>query len=261
MQPLTLTTAEITSWLGSFFWPLVRVMAMFSIVPVFGIKQLPVPLKITLAFLLTLAILPFQQNIPSVTPWSASGLTITVQQILIGVAMGLSLQLVFTAMQLAGANIAMSMGLGFAMASDPLNGVAVPVISQFLSITATLLFISMDGHLAIIDMLAKSFQYLPVSTIGIGPEGIWHLLQWASVIFSGAIAVAIPAIIALLAVNLTMGIMTRAAPQLNIFSIGFPITLMAGFLLLYLMIPNIVPVFERMVDAAFSEITRILQGQ
>ena len=261
MQPLTLTTAEITSWLGSFFWPLVRVMAMFSIVPVFGIKQLPVPLKITLAFLLTLAILPFQQNIPSVTPWSASGLTITVQQILIGVAMGLSLQLVFTAMQLAGANIAMSMGLGFAMASDPLNGVAVPVISQFLSITATLLFISMDGHLAIIDMLAKSFQYLPVSTIGIGPEGVWHLLQWASVIFSGAIAVAIPAIIALLAVNLTMGIMTRAAPQLNIFSIGFPITLMAGFLLLYLMIPNIVPVFERMVDTAFSEITRILQGQ
>lgn len=261
MQPLTLTTAEITGWLGSFFWPLIRVMAMISVAPIFGGKQVPRQLKIAIAFVLTLAVLPFQQSIPLITPWSATGLTITAQQVLIGLAMGLMLQLVFTAVQLAGATIAMSMGLGFAMAADPQNGVAVPVISQFLTITVTLLFVSMDGHLAIVDMLAQSFQYLPVSTTGLGPEGIWHLLKWASIVFSGAIAIAIPAIIALLAVNLTMGVMTQAAPQLNIFSIGFPITLMSGFLLLLFILPNIVPVFEHMIDTAFVQITLVLQGR
>lgn len=260
MQPLILSSAEITAWVGSFFWPLIRVAAMFSIAPVIGGKQVPRRIRIAMALLITLAMMPLQQDIPAIDPWSAAGVYITAQQILIGLIMGFILMLVFTAVTLAGENIAMSMGLGFALASDPVNGVQVPVVSQFLSITASLLFVALDGHLALINMMATSFEILPIATAGINPAALWTLLQWAGIMFSAAASIALPAVISLLTVNLVMGIMTRAAPQLNIFSIGFPMTLMAGYIVLLYSMPAFLPVFSSVLENAFETITVILTG-
>jgi flagellar biosynthetic protein FliR len=260
MQPLILSSAEITAWIGSFLWPLIRVASMFSIAPVIGGKQIPRRIRIVAALLITLAIVPMQQDVPIIDPWSAEGVYVTAQQILIGLIMGFILMLVFAAVTLAGENIAMSMGLGFAMASDPINGVQVPVVSQFLVITASLLFLSMDGHLSIISMMATSFELLPIGTDGVSTAALWTLLQWAKIMFNAAASIALPAIMSLLTVNLVMGVMTRAAPQLNIFSVGFPMTMMAGYLILLFSLPTLLSVFDSLLKDAFETLTIILAG-
>jgi len=260
MQPLILSSAEITAWIGSFLWPLIRVASMFSIAPVIGGKQIPRRIRIVAALLITLAIVPMQQDVPIIDPWSAERVYVTAQQILIGLIMGFILMLVFAAVTLAGENIAMSMGLGFAMASDPINGVQVPVVSQFLVITASLLFLSMDGHLSIISMMATSFELLPIGTDGVSTAALWTLLQWAKIMFNAAASIALPAIMSLLTVNLVMGVMTRAAPQLNIFSVGFPMTMMAGYLILLFSLPTLLSVFDSLLKDAFETLTIILAG-
>ena len=260
MQPLILSSAEITAWVGSFFWPLTRVASMFSIAPVIGGKQIPRRIRIVAALLITLAILPMQQDVPIIDPWSAEGVYVTAQQILIGLIMGFILMLVFAAVTLAGENIAMSMGLGFAMASDPINGVQVPVVSQLMMITASLLFLSMDGHLSLISMMATSFEILPIGTDGVSTVALWTLLQWAKIMFNAAASIALPAVMSLLTVNLVMGVMTRAAPQLNIFSVGFPMTMMAGYIILLFSLPTLLGVFDSMLKDAFETLTVILSG-
>ncbi len=258
MQPLVLSTADITAWLGKFFWPLVRVSSMLAITPVIGGRNIPAPVKVVLAVLLTIAVMPASQEVPAVTPWSAPGVYITAQQILIGLSMGFILLLVFAAVNIAGHSIAMSMGLGFSLISDPNNGVQVPIVSQFLAITASLLFLSLNGHLALISTVAASFEYLPVAGAGITTKGIWHILQWAAIMFSGALSIALPAIVAVLISNLVMGVMTRSAPQLNIFSIGFPMTMMVGFVALVLTIPNLLPVFDALLNTSLERIDSLL---
>ncbi len=260
MQPLILSSAEITAWIGSFLWPLIRVASMFSIAPVIGGKQIPRRIRIVAALLITLAILPMQQEVPIIDPWSAEGVYVTAQQILIGLIMGFILMLVFAAVTLAGENIAMSMGLGFAMASDPINGAQVPVVGQFLVITASLLFLSMDGHLSLISMMAASFEILPIGTDGVSTAALWTLLQWAKIMFNAAASIALPAIMSLLTVNLVMGVMTRAAPQLNIFSVGFPMTMMAGYIILLFSLPTLLTVFDSLLKDAFETLTIILSG-
>lgn len=260
MEPLTYTTAEITAWIGGFYWPLVRVAGLMSIAPIIGGKQVPMRIRVGLAVLVTFVILPFTGTTPAVEPLSADGVLITGQQFLIGVAMGFMLQLIFNAVALAGENIAMTMGLGFAVMSDPQNGIQVPVVGQFFMIMATLLFLALNGHHAALQMVADSFHYLPVATIGMGSEVLWQLLEWAGVLFRGAVSIALPAVTALLTVNLVMGVMTRAAPQLNIFSVGFPVTMTVGFVVILVSLPVFMPIFERLMSDTFGTIATLFTG-
>ena len=257
---MNFTTAEITAWIGSFYWPLVRVAGLMSIAPIIGGKQVPVRIRVGLAVLVTLIILPFTGNAPAIEPLSADGVLITAQQFLIGVAMGFMLQLIFNAIALAGENIAMTMGLGFAVMSDPQNGVQVPVVGQFFMIMATLLFLALNGHHAALQMMANSFDYLPIAPIGLGSDGLWQLLAWAGVLFQGAVMIALPAVAALLTVNLVMGVMTRAAPQLNIFSVGFPVTMTVGFVVILVALPGFLPIFENLLADTFTAISALFTG-
>jgi flagellar biosynthetic protein FliR len=183
---------------------------------------------------------------------SLSGLFISVQQILIGFAMGFTLQLVFGALMIAGEAIAMSMGLGFASMIDPNNGVSVPVIAQLLVIIGTLLFLALGGHLLLIQLVVNSFQSLPISPTGLERESFWAIVNWGSQMFIGAIWVAIPALVSMLVVTLALGVMTRAAPQLNIFSVGFPVTMFLGFIIIMLILPGILPRFNKMMLEAMQ---------
>ncbi len=166
--------------------------------------------------------------------------------------MGFTIQLVFGALMIAGESIAMAMGLGFASMIDPTNGVNVPVMSQLFLIMTTLLFLSIGGHLTLIQLVVNSFQSLPIGGGGVGRDSFFSLVSWGSQMFVGALWVAIPALISLLVITLSMGVMTRAAPQLNIFSVGFPVTMFMGFIVVILVLPGFVPRINQMLLQAMQ---------
>ena len=253
MSAIQISVAQITELVGVVMWPLFRIAALFSIVPVLGGSEVPIRARVGLAFLVTLLIVPTLGPTPEIDPLTSSGIFITLQQMVIGFAMGLMVLLVFNAVSLAGENIAITMGLGFALLNDPQNGVQVPTVSQFYVVFATLLFLAMGGHFAVLNLVASSFVSIPIGA-SLGTDSIWHLLSWAAIVFKGALAIALPALTAMLAVNMVMGVITRAAPQMNLFSIGFPITMTVGFMAIYLTLPTVKHEFELLWNDAVASI-------
>ena len=252
------TFAEITGWLGAFAWPWLRISAMLIAAPIFSSAQIPVRLHILVGIGLTVAIMPIVGPAPAVEPLSVAALLIAVQQVLIGLIIGLLLGLAFAAVIIAGESFSLSMGLGFATMVDP-QGASVPVISQFLQVMATLLFLAVGGHLMLIELVAESFRAMPVGVEGVSGEQFWLLVSWGSLMFAGAVLIALPAIVILLITNLALGVMTRAAPQMNIFSVGFPVTMMLGFLvLLILIMPALAPRMNALWAQAFATARTIL---
>ncbi len=257
MTGFVVSVDQINSMVGMILWPLFRIAAVFSILPVLGGAEVPARIRIGLALIITMLVLPNVGSMPEVDPLSLGGMLITAQQIIIGIAIGLCILLVFNAVTLAGENIAITMGLGFAMLNDPQNGVQVPTVSKFYLIFATLLFLAFNGHYAVLELVSASFKLLPVGS-ELSPESIWQLLTWASVIFRGALAIALPALTAMLTVNLIMGVMTRSAPQLNLFSIGFPITMTVGFITILLTLSTVSQEFGLQLDEAFRVLKTII---
>ena len=244
---LTVTSAQLMAWLTAFIWPLFRIAALIASAPVFGNPGFPRSAKMGLIVAITLVVSPVLGPMPDVDPGSAAGFLILAQQVVIGLAMGLAMRVVFVAVEMAGSMIGLQMGLGFATFFDPINSAQVPVIAQFLGILFSLVFLALNGHLLMIEALVESFQVFPIAAQPMSPLGFKTLVDWGSEIFRAGLLLALPVIAALLIANLSIGIMTRAAPQLNIFAVGFPITLAAGFLMLFVTLPYMVPIFERMM--------------
>ncbi|MBT8145038.1 MAG: flagellar biosynthetic protein FliR, partial [Gammaproteobacteria bacterium] len=209
---------------------------------------------------LTVVIAPL---VPAATiddPVSAQGLLISMQQFLIGLVIGAVLQMVFDAMVVAGQTAAMSMGLGFAFMIDSQRGVSVPVLSQFFLVLTTLIFLAIDGHLALIMLLTESFNSLPVGEAGVLRDGLWGAAMWGSKLFAGAMLVALPAVAALLVVNFSFGVMSRAAPTLNLFAVGFPVTLTLGFVILLWSLPTLQQAVVGMTSEAFAFLSGWMAG-
>jgi len=232
---------------------------MFYAAPMLGSRSLPVQVRVLLALLLAWVIYPSLEPMPSINAFSFVGILITIEQVLLGAAMGFLLQLVFAAMVVAGQTTATTMGLGFASTIDPQNGVQVPVLSQYFLILSTLMFFSLNGHLVLIETLVESFIRWPVSAHGFSDGFFWQIVSWIKFSFEGAMLIALPAISAVLLVNIAFGVMTRAAPQLNIFAVGFPITISTGFLVLMLTLPAFLPRFESLLEAGFLQMLTILE--
>ena len=260
MNPMTLTTAELTSFVGALLWPLMRIGAMVGVAPVFSSAMVPVRIRMVLTLAVTLVLFPILPPMPAVEPLSAQGLLVSVQQVVIGLAMGFALRLVFSAMTMAGQTVATSMGLGFASTVDPQNGVQVPVVSQLYVILSTLLFLVLNGHLVLIELIAGSFSTLPVAVDGLTRQGLWHLLSWGSEMFAGAMLVALPIVSSILLLNISFGVITRAAPQLNIFAVGFPLTILMGFIVVWLTLPGVAAQFERLVEAGLELVRQLVVG-
>jgi len=211
-----------------------------------------------LALILTLVILPSLEPMPLVDPLSLDGVLITFQQFMIGVAMGFFVVMAFNAVTMAGEAIAITMGLGFALMNDPQNGAQVPMLSQFYLVLAMLLFLALDGHHAVLMLLNSNFVLLPVGA-PLSADALWILLRWGGTMFFGSLAIALPALAAMLTVNIIMGIITRAAPQLNIFSVGFPITMTVGFFAIMLTLTTFQISFESLINMAHAAIVQFLQ--
>lgn len=255
---ILLNTEQILGWVTAFFWPFVRISAMMMAAPVFGAQLMPVRIRIFLAFAVSMVAVPMLPAIPAVDPISYTGIMILLQQVLIGVAMGFVLHMIFQTLVIAGEAIANGMGLGFARMMDPANGVQVPVISQFLIIMATLLFVILNGHLLLLELVVESFRILPVAEYGITAGDARTIANWGSQMFAGAVLVAIPAVTALLVVNIAMGVITRAAPQLNIFAVGFPLMILLGFFFLAATTPAMLNRFTHMMMDSFELIRTFL---
>lgn len=244
---ISFTSAQLDAWLAILVFPLTRILAMIASSPILGNKQVPARVKIGLSVLLAILIAPTVGEMPQVSIGSAHGLLIVVQQIIIGVAMGITMRLIFTAVEMAGELAGLQMGLGFASFYDPINASHNPIISQWMGVIATLAFLALNGHLYMISTLAKSFQTLPIG--GMMPDKeLYGVVSWGGSIFAYALQISLPILAALLITNIALGILTRAAPQLNLFAVGFPITLAIGFFVLILSTPYFVPIMDRITQ-------------
>ena len=258
---ISITSAQLDAWLAALLFPLARILAMISSSPVLGNKQVPVRVKIGLSMLLTLIIAPTLSDLPQVAVGSPQGLLILVQQIIIGVAMGFTIRLIFTAVEMAGELAGLQMGLGFASFYDPINATHTPIIAQWLGIVAALAFLALNGHLYMLAGLAESFQTLPIGNM-ISSKGLYGVASWGGSIFAYALQLSLPLLAALLITNLALGILTRAAPQLNLFAVGFPITLAIGLLVLSFSLPYFAPLLDRLVQEGMGTMLNLTkQGQ
>lgn len=242
---LSVTSAQLSAWLAAFLWPLMRILGVITAAPLLGNQKLPARARIGLAVLLTLLIAPTLPAPPAVEPGSMPGLAILVQQLVIGVATGFAMRLVFTAVEMAGELVGLQMGFGFAQFYDPQSAAHVPVLGQFLGLVAALAFLAINGHLLLISAIAESFRVMPIAAEPF-PPGLGKLAaEWGGKILYAAVLLSLPMIAALLITNLALGILTRAAPQLNMFVVGFPVTLAVGMGVLAWSLPYFLPLFER----------------
>ena len=254
---LSVTTGQIEAWVAMYLWPFVRVGACLMVAPVFGTSFVPARSRLILAAALTLLVAPLLPA-TNVAVLSATGFGIVAQQMLIGVAMGFVVQIVFDALAMAGQLLANSMGLSFAFNVDPLRGASTPVLGQFYSIIVTLTFLALNGHLALLEVLVDGFRSLPVGIDGLGTDGIWQVTLWGGQIFRGALLVSLPGVTALLVVNLAFGVVSRAAPSLNLFAIGFPVTLVCGLVIVMFGLPSVQQSFIGLMREAFMLMGHLL---
>lgn len=234
---ITLTSGEMNTWIAALLWPLTRILALIASSPLFGNKSVPGRVKIALGIMLALIMAPAIPAAPAVDPLSWSGLLILIQEMLIGLAMGFSIRIIFAAVEMAGEVASLTMGLGFASFFDPLTQGRSSAVSQFLALVATMAFLAVNGHLVLLEALAESFFTLPISATPISAGAPYEMARWGAKIFSAGLQLSLPIVAALLICNIALGILTRAAPQLNIFGIGFPISLGVGLLVISLVLP------------------------
>ncbi len=256
---MDITEEQILTAVAAFIWPFIRISSMFISIPILSVKSIPAKIRLTAAFLITLTVIPLLQVNPDLVIFSYEGLMVTIQQMLIGLSTGYILQMVFAVMVVGGQSIAYSMGLGFASLVDPATGVQVPVVAQIFMVTSTLLFLSVNGHLLVIEMLVESFYTLPIGMVGFSVDDIWSIIIWSSKMFSAGVLLALPVLAALLFVNISFGVAARAAPQLQIFGVGFPITIMLGLVLIWVSLANILDIFSDVLTDGFSLINQLLR--
>jgi flagellar biosynthesis protein FliR len=259
MNGIALTTGQLEAWVAQVFFPFARIGACLMVAPMFGARFVPARTRIILAVAITALVAPMLPE-TGVKPFSGEGFVVVAQQLLIGVALGFALQVVFDALALAGQLLANSMGLSFAFNIDPLRGSSTPALGQLYVILATLTFLALGGHLALLEVMVASLHTMPIGLTGLGSEGLWALVLWGGQLFAGAIGIALPGVTALLIVNLAFGVVSRAAPSLNLFAVGFPISLVIGLLVVLAGIGPMQESFTRLLGQGFEFLRALIGG-
>jgi flagellar biosynthetic protein FliR len=242
---LTIGAAEIEAFLATFFYPFVRIAALMTSAPLLSHRSIPRPTRIALALLVTVVVAPTLPPTAYVAPFSAAGVLLIMQQALIGLAVGFVMQIFFAAAELAGEAIGLQMGLSFATFVDAQNSDPSPIIGSYLSVTLMLVFLALNGHLMLIDGLVDTFASFPLDGRGVQPSlDLRAIVLTGRELFLLGVTLALPVIAAMLLANLALGVLTRTAPQLNLFAVGFPVTLGTGLAMLALAMPFVVPAME-----------------
>ncbi|MGL6070820.1 flagellar biosynthetic protein FliR [Craterilacuibacter sp.] len=254
---LLISDVEINALVSFFVWPFARILGMMLAEPIFSSRSIPRRFKGGFALMLTVVVAPLLPPMPEVPLVSAAGVAILLNQLLIGIMIGFVMRLVMTVVEMAGMIASAQMGLGFAMFFDPQHSASVPALSRLLSMFVTLLYLAFNGPQIVLSVLLDSFSTLPVG-VSVPADSLQALANWGGHIFSWGLWLSLPVVAALLVTNLAIGVMTRAAPQFNIFAFGFPLTLMIGFVALYLAVPLMVPALETVYRESFEFVRAIL---
>lgn len=252
--------SQLIDLVNQYFLPLVRISAFFMAAPVFGTKVVSTRVRLALSVAVTLMVAPLLPLGSHLSGVDVSMMLIVIQQILIGIALAFIFQVVFQLFVLAGQYIAMKLGLGFASMNDPSSGVSVTIVSQFYLLTTTLLFLSINGHLVLIQILVDSFNILPISPQGLSTTSLYKIVDLGGWMFGSALTISLPILTALLVVNIAFGVMSRSAPQMNIFAVGFPVTLLFGLMIMWVGFPAFLTSFEEHVHQGFQFTINLLES-
>jgi flagellar biosynthesis protein FliR len=252
MQAVTLNAADVSLWVGRLWWPTLRVGGFVLTAPIASEAAIPGRVKIILSVALAFLMSPLVQIPATLSIFSAAGLLAAVQEVLIGVAIGMVVQLTFEALMFAGQTISLTMGLGFATLVDPQRGANTTVLGQMFLILGLLTYLAINGHLMLLGALAESFQTLPIGAAHVDRNFLLSVALWGARVFESGLLIALPAMIALVIVNLALGVVTRAAPQLNLFGIGFTITLLCGFFVLMVGLDGIMSGIMSLINSALA---------
>ncbi len=255
---VSVTTAQLYEWIAAFLWPLFRLLALIATAPLFSEGTIPRQAKIGLAALIAIAISPTIENLPVVPVYSFDGFLLILNEIGVGIALGFTMRLVFAAVEYAGEIIGLQMGLSFASFFDPSAGGQTMVLGRFLGIVAMLLFLALDGHLLMLATLVDSFSALPIGGTPLSADGWAAVARAGGTVFSSGLLLALPLVAALLTLNLLLGILNRASPQLSIFAVGFPVTLAGGMLLLMLVMPQMNVYMSHPIESGLSSLESVL---
>ncbi|WP_194788059.1 flagellar biosynthetic protein FliR [Pseudomonas sp. UFMG81] len=248
---LELTDTQIGTWVATFILPMFRVAALLMTMPIIGTKMLPARIRLYVALAITVVIVPGLPPLPEIDPLSLHGVLLCAEQVIVGALFGFSLQMLFQAFVVAGQVVAVQMGMAFASMVDPANGVNVAVVSQFMTMLVSVLFLLMNGHLVALEILTESFTTLPVGH-ALVVNHFWEMAGRLGWVLGAGLLLILPAIAALLVVNIAFGVMTRAAPQLNIFSIGFPLTLVLGLGIFWIGLADILSHYHALASEALQ---------
>ncbi len=256
---MTITDTEIAAFIQQYILPLFRIASLFMVMPIIGSRTVTSRVRIALAILVTILVVPMLPPLSVVKSLSLATFLIVVQEVVIGVLIGFVFQIVFQVFVLSGQFMAMKMGLGFASMNDPTNGVQTTVLSQFFLMLMTLVFVSLDGHILLISLVVESFVTLPPGAWVITPGMFMQVVEMSTWLFSAALVFSLPVLTSLLFVNIAFGVMSRAAPQLNIFAVGFPFTLVMGLVLIWVGLNNFLPAFEEVMSFGFITTESLLR--
>lgn len=248
MNELVISEEQLMQFIGQYLWPMLRIGAFYFAVPVIGARTVPARTRIILTLFTTILLVPLLPPAPVISILSVEAMVLIVKEVVIGLAIGFVVQIVLHAFVLAGQFIALKMGLGFAAMNDPSSGVSVTVLSQFYLLLSTLLFLSINGHIVVIQLMVDSFTTLPIAGPGLTSESFLGIVSMGSWMFNVALVIALPLFTSMLIVNMSFGVMSRSAPQMNIFAVGFPITLVFGLLLMWFSLANFLPLFGDIIE-------------
>jgi len=252
---------QILSTMAQYILPFARLSGFLMTLSVIGSRNIPARFRMLLALSITFLVVPVIPVYETAPLFGLRSFLLVAEQTLIGIVMGFVSRLMLETFVVGAQVVAMQSGLGFASLMDPANGTSVPALGQFFLMLTTLLFISVDGHLVMIRLVVESFTSFPIGSSLDISEMFIKLVNWAKWVFAAALIMALVSISSLLIVNISFGVMTRAAPQINVFAVGFPLTMVAGLILVWLTLAFFLPHFERQLVRASSLICDMVQLQ
>ncbi|MBN8413700.1 flagellar biosynthetic protein FliR [Halomonas cupida] len=250
------TFDQLHAWLSLFLWPMMRITALMLSAPLWGHSAVPTQAKIGLAGAIAILISPMLPPLPDIPIASWAGLGLVVEQLVIGVAMGLCIRVLLVVVQATGEFIGLQMGLAFATFFDPSSGTNMVVVSRYLYMITLLMFLAINGHLIVLELLITSFETLPIGIQRFNPDAFIMLARYGGTIFATGLLLALPLVAPLLTINLALGILNRAAPQLTVFNIGFPTSLTVGLALLMMLMTDL----GRFLQHHFHQGLNVLQS-
>ncbi len=252
---VTFTEAQLLGWVTPMLWPFIRALALLSALPVLGQRSVPTRVRIALAAGVALAASPSLPSMPVVALDSPQALMLVIQQVLVGLTIGFAVRIVFAAVEMGGELIGLQMGLNFAGFFDPISASQGTASARFLGTMTALLFVVIHGHLLVIAAVAQSFERWPASSQPLAFLAELRPEQWGADIFPLALMVALPVVGLLLFVNVALGLISRVAPQINVFAVGFPITLTVGLVGLLFSMPMMQMPIQAALERVIAQLT------